>query len=63
MFESNILKWDILKYQDLIPTLKSIENIPDEEFRSMQEVALAYSQDYLTPVTTDLIQKFTGCYH
>jgi len=62
MFGCAILKWDILKYQDLIPTIKDIETIPDDQFKSIQEAALAYSRDYLTPVDTDLIQKFTGCY-
>lgn len=63
MFGSDILKWDILKYQDLIPTITSIENIPDDQFKHIQKAALAYSQDYLTPVSADLLQKFTGCYH
>lgn len=58
MFGFNVFKWDILKYEDLIPTIKQIENMPSDEFKNLQDAALTYSANYLAPVSKDLLHKF-----
>ena len=53
-------KWPVKEPAELIPTIRSIEALPGNEFQERQEKGRAYIDAYMRPVTADGFSAFLG---
>ena len=54
------LKWTVSDPKELVPTIRSIAALPEEEFRERQRKGQAYINSYLKPVTEENLKPFWG---
>ena len=54
------LKWTVSDPKELVPTIRSIDALPEEEFRERQRKGQAYINSYLKPVTEENLKPFWG---
>jgi hypothetical protein len=59
MFGWDEFKWSVDEPSQLIETIRSIEDLPDSEYRERQKKGIEYTAAYLRPVTEEALNLFS----